>query len=215
MSFQAAHLRFAQKVQDIIHPQDLTRYFSGTLYPDSRYITGVDRAKTHTDVRIEPKKILDLTDDFDKGWQVHLWYDKLGLHHLDQIVLNRSWTPNDADDVEVWSQLTGAKLIEDLYWWQNTDWQQILPYLKFTNNPHNEDKQILNNWYQHFIDFYQKQPDLQAYRQQAKFMGIESKKIDQIHQFAHTLYNNQSKNLRIQKVMNQVIEEFKNLVTNN
>src|SRR4030042_437236 len=143
MSFQAAHLRFAQKVQDIIHPQDLTGYFSGTLYPDSRYITKVDRAKTHTDVRIEPRKILDLTDDFDKGWQVHLWYDKLGLHHLDQIVLNRSWTPNDADNVEVWSQLTGAKLVEDLYWWQNTDWPQILPYLKFTANPHQEDPDIL------------------------------------------------------------------------
>ncbi|MCX6744275.1 MAG: hypothetical protein NTX82_01990 [Candidatus Parcubacteria bacterium] len=212
MSFQASHLNFAQKVIAIIKPQDLTRYFSGTLYPDSRYITKVDRAKTHTNVRIEPKKILNLTDDFDKGWQVHLWYDKLALHHLDQIALGRPYQPEDMYNPEIWIQVTGAKLVEDLFWWQNIDWPQIIPYLKFTKNPYNEDKQILNDWYQHFIDFYPRKPDLEAYREQAAFMGIAPEKIERIQRFAHTLHNDQDKNLRIQKVMAQVIKEFKNLI---
>jgi hypothetical protein len=214
MSFQASHLHFADKVKDIIKPQALTRYFSGTIYPDSRYLTKVDREKTHTAVRIEPKKILDLTDDFDKGWQIHLWYDKLGLHHLDQLILNRAWTRADADDVKVWAQLTGAKLVEDLYWWQNTDWNKILPYLKFTNNPHGEDQQILNDWYQHFTDFYQKQTNLQSYRQQAEFMGITPEKIELILEYAQNLYNDPSKRSQIEKIMDQVIEEFTNSLQN-
>jgi hypothetical protein len=212
MSFQASHLHFAQKVKDVIKPQDLTRYFSGTVYPDSRYITKVDRDKTHTDVGINPKRILELDADFDKGWQIHLWYDKLGLHHLDQLILNRSWAPADADDVKVWAQLTGAKLVEDLYWWQNTDWNQILPYLKFTNNPNGEKEQILNDWYQHFTDFYQKQVNLQSYRQQAEFMGIAPEKIELILEYAQNLYNDLPKRTEIEMVMDQVVEEFKNLI---
>jgi hypothetical protein len=214
MSFQASHLHFANKVKDLIKPKDLTRYFSGTIYPDSRYLTKVDREKTHTEVRIEPKKILDLTDDFDKGWQIHLWYDKLGLHHLDQMILNRAWTRADADDVKVWAQLTGAKLVEDLYWWQNIDWNQILPHLKFTNNPHGEDKKILNDWYQHFTDFYQKQANLQSYRQQAEFLGIASEKIELILEYAQNLYNDLSKRNQIEMILGQVIEEFNNLLQN-
>jgi hypothetical protein len=208
MSFQASHLHFAQKIKDIIKPQDLTGYFSGTLYPDSRYITKVDRAKTHTDVRIEPKKIFDLTDDFEKGWQVHLWYDKLGMHHLNQIALNRSWISSDADDVNVWSQLTGAKLVEDLFWWQNTDWTQIIPHLKLIKAPHDEDEQILLSWYRHFIDFYQKPPNIQSYRRQAEFMGIEPEKIELILQNAQNLYNDLPKRAQIEMVMDLVIEEF-------
>lgn len=212
MSFQASHLHFAQKVQNIIKPQDLTRYFSGTLYPDSRYITKVDREKTHTGVRIEPQKILDLSDDFDRGWQAHLWYDKLGMHYLNKITLNRAWQMQDSDDIAVWTQLSGAKLVEDLFWWQNTDWTQILPFLKFIANPYNEEEEILQNWYQHFIDFYQKQPNLNSYRQQAEFMGIEPERIELILQKAQILYNDRPKREQIEKVMDQVIEEFKNLI---
>lgn len=90
MSFQATHLHFANQVKKIFNIQDLTQYFSGTLYPDSRYITKVERTKTHADVRINPVKIYNLPDDFHKGWQVHLWYDKLALPHLQKIAHGKS-----------------------------------------------------------------------------------------------------------------------------
>ncbi len=210
MSFQASHLQFALRVKELVKARDLTRYLSGTIYPDSRYLTGLERKLTHT--RIAPGLISSLDDAFIKGWQVHLWYDKLGLHHLDQLILNRSWVPADAEDVKVWTQLTGAKLVEDLHWWQNTDWPQILPFLKFTANPYNEEEKILQNWYQHFINFYQKQPNLQNYRQQAEFMGIAPEKIELIMEHAQNLYNDRAKRTQIEKVMEQVAEEFKNLI---
>jgi hypothetical protein len=212
MSFQASHLNFAQKVIDLIKPVDLIGYFSGTLYPDSRYITKVDRAKTHTEIRIEPQKILSLTDDFAKGWQVHLWYDKLALPHLDQIALDRPYQPEDTKNPETWVKVTSAKLVEDLYWWQQTDWPQILPYLKPTKNPYHESLTILNNWYQHFIEFYPHQPDLEAYRQQAQFMGIDQAKIELIQKNAHNLYNNRVKRRQIEQVSAQVLLQFKKLI---
>ena len=212
MSFQASHLHFAQKVQSIIKTADLTSYFSGTLYPDSRYITKVDRAKTHTDVRIEPRKILDLADDFSKGWQVHLWYDKLALRLLDQIALDRAYQPEDMKNPEIWVKVTSAKLVEDLYWWQKTDWSKILPYLKTVKNPNKEHLAILDSWYQHFINFYPQKPNLEAYRYQAEFMGIAPAKIELIQKNAHNLYNNKTKRQQIEQVMNQVFIQFKKLI---
>ncbi len=212
MSFQATHLQFANQVKEILNIGDLTRYFSGTLYPDSRYITGVDRAKTHTDARIEPQKILDLTDDFHKGWQVHLWYDKLALHHLDQVALGRPYQPDDMSNPEIWIKVTGAKLVEDLFWWKNADWNNILPYLKPTDNPFQENLEILQKWYQHFIDFYSQTPNLDAYPEQAKFMGIAPEKIALIQKNAHTLFDDRDKRFQIERIMDTVNKELKNLL---
>ncbi len=212
MSFQATHLYFANQVKKILNIQDLTRYFSGTLYPDSRYITDVDRTKTHANARINPVKINNLTDDFYKGWQVHLWYDKLGLPKLFKMATGLTYKQGEMEQINYWIPVTGAKLVEDLYWWEKTDWPKILPYLKFATNPNQENPEILQKWYQHFIVFFQNKPNLEDYRAQAEFMGIPTEKIKKIQTNAYKLYDDKSKRKRIESIMEKVKSEFINLI---
>ncbi len=210
MSFQATHLHFANQVKEIFNIQDFTRYFSGTLYPDSRYITKLERELTHN--RIEPRKIFNLDDDFVKGWQIHLWYDKLALPHLDKIALGKSAKLLNMKDMAIWTKVSGAKLVEDFHWWEKTDWPQILPNLKYITNPNQEDPAVLKKWYQHFIAFYKNKPNLEDYRLQAAFMGIPKKRINLILIEANKIYNDKIKRAQTEQIMDQVILEFKNLI---
>ena len=135
MSFQSTHLHFADEIKNILLVKDLTRYFSGALYPDSRYITKIDRDKTHSDVKLSTGKIINLKDDFHKGWQAHLIYDQLGINKLKMITLEQKYKPDEMKKEEIWIPVTAAKLVEDLYWWENTDWTKITPHLKTMETP--------------------------------------------------------------------------------
>lgn len=42
MALEGTHIRFALDVGDKYNIKDLGKYISGTLYPDSRYITGIN-----------------------------------------------------------------------------------------------------------------------------------------------------------------------------
>lgn len=210
MSFQASHLLFAQKVQNIIKPQDLTRYFSGSIYPDSRFITGADRGKTHPAV-MEPQKIKDVADDFEKGWQIHLWYDKVAILPLYQIATDRPYNLDELQKREVWILVTGAKLVEDLYCWQTIDWPKMLPHLKQTANPNDESLEILNNWYRYYVQFFQNMPNIEAYRDQAKFVNIPETEIEQILASGQNLYKDKIKRFKIEKIITEVFEEFTKL----
>lgn len=68
MSLEATHIRFALDLKDEYKIKDIKKYISGTVYPDSRYITGIDRNLTHYNDILKPEFA---KDDFKKGWQVH------------------------------------------------------------------------------------------------------------------------------------------------
>jgi hypothetical protein len=212
MSFQATHLQFAYQVKDILKINDLDSYYSGVLYPDSRYITKIKRDLTHGKARIKLREIKNPTDDFNKGWQVHCWYDKLGLPKLFNIATGLEYHQGEMEKINYWVPVTGAKLVEDLYWWHNNDWSNILKYLKVQKQPNNENLAVLNQWYHHFNNFFQNNPDLQNYKIQADFMGIDSDKSHQIIEFAYKLYNNKTKRKQLEKIMEKVKSAFLNSI---
>ena len=47
MAFTATHIKFALDFKDKYDIKDLSHYLSGAIYPDSRYVTGIDRNLTH------------------------------------------------------------------------------------------------------------------------------------------------------------------------
>ena len=49
MSLQITHIRFALDLHKELNITSLDQYISGTIYPDSRYMTGIDRSLTHSD----------------------------------------------------------------------------------------------------------------------------------------------------------------------
>lgn len=210
MSFQATHLHFAYQTQDTLKIKNKTDYFSGVLYPDSRYITKIDRTKTHRNVRINPDEIFKLKDDFQKGWQIHLLYDKLALPRLYEIMINKTYQTGEMDKLNIWIPVTAGKWIEDLYWWEKTDWSKIIPFLKPVKYPFNENPKILASWYDHFIDFFQNSPNLDDYNNQAAFMKINNEIIQQVNKKTHQIYADKIKRIKIQKIMIEVLNEFNN-----
>lgn len=47
MALEASHIRFALDLKDKYSIQDVQKLVSGTVYPDSRYATKIDRQLTH------------------------------------------------------------------------------------------------------------------------------------------------------------------------
>ena len=75
MALEATHIRYALDNKDRFDVSDETKYVSGTVYPDSRYPTGIARTLTHDDSQMQ--KNFWSNDDFRKGWAAHLLYDKI------------------------------------------------------------------------------------------------------------------------------------------
>lgn len=116
------------------------------------------------------------------------------------------------ENLDIWTKVSGAKLVEDLYWWKKTDWSQILPNLKYIINPNQENPAVLQKWYQHFIDFYKNKPNLENYHLQTAFMGIPTKRSDLILIKANEIYNDQIKRKQTEQIMELVIKEFNILI---
>jgi hypothetical protein len=107
MALPATHLRFAEAVALRYAIVDRGAYFSGTLYPDSRWVTGLKREQTHSDRFLESDVV---RDDFTAGWQVHLICDRL------QQRLHRPLLGDIAalDPASRWIVSTASKVVQDM-----------------------------------------------------------------------------------------------------
>ena len=72
MALPSTHLRFALDLADTFPVADMGLYISGTMYPDSRWITGRRREATHGDSCRSPE---GAQTDFTRGWYVHCLCD--------------------------------------------------------------------------------------------------------------------------------------------
>jgi hypothetical protein len=74
MPLSASHIKFALDQVDYFKPDDLGKYLEGAIYPDSRYLSGLERSKTHShDFWLEE---FWRDDDFKKGWASHNLSDR-------------------------------------------------------------------------------------------------------------------------------------------
>ncbi|MCA9391395.1 MAG: hypothetical protein KC582_04025 [Candidatus Magasanikbacteria bacterium] len=107
MALPATHIRFAIDLKDRFKILDIGQYVSGTVYPDSRYVTGLERKATH------PQEAenwdLNTCSDFRKGWYVHLLCDQLQK----RIMLAAVPSAFEGDKEAVWVQHTALKVLQD------------------------------------------------------------------------------------------------------
>jgi len=75
MPLDATHLRFALDVKYNFKIDNLLEYLSGSIYPDSRFISKIPRLATHNDKFLNPDFYFG--NDFKTGWAVHLICDRL------------------------------------------------------------------------------------------------------------------------------------------
>jgi hypothetical protein len=108
MALPATHLRFAAAVAEELDVTDRKAFFSGTLYPDSRWVTGVDRGLTHDRRFLDPGFP---TDDFTLGWHVHCVCD-----HIQGRIHARLLRPLPERDSDArWVLMAAAKLVQDMH----------------------------------------------------------------------------------------------------
>lgn len=152
MALKCTHIRFALDLKDKYHVVDLTKYISGTIYPDSRYITGIDRNLTHPNDLIGD--FLQSADDFKKGWAIHLICDRVqGQLHREKFHKLFDQVPVGQGS-EAWVRHTALKILQDIDDFAKFNIEQYLPGLAYIENPNGEETSKLKRYNHIFQKMY-------------------------------------------------------------
>ena len=140
VALPATHLRFAAALADQLAVSDWEAYISGTLYPDSRWVTGVARHKTHDMRFLDPAFA---TDDFTRGWHIHCVCDQIqGDIHAEFLGDLALLTPEVR-----WIRMSAAKVIQDMHDAADGKLSDYLPLLKSCRTPNQEYGADIDNYF--------------------------------------------------------------------
>lgn len=148
MALQGTHIRFAVDVQDLLAISDFDAYISGTIYPDSRYFTHIDRSLTH------PKDLIAdflRADDFRKGWAVHMICDRVQR----EITLEHHPEIFEKHDEGAYICLTACKILQDIRDTHKFDISQFADAIKLVEVPNDESHEKLENFYSRIRTIYE------------------------------------------------------------
>lgn len=151
MALEATHIRFALDLKDDFDVKNICEYLSGTIYPDSRYVSGIDRNLTHSRDLFERKKT-ELTD-FEKGWLVHLICDDV------QFELTMKKFPEiekmeGGQGKERWINHSALKVLQDIDDIHMFDIKSHLSCLDYVLNPNGEDLEKVREYNAIFSEMY-------------------------------------------------------------
>lgn len=151
MALEGTHIQFALDVKDQYDIGRLDVYLSGTVYPDSRYISGVDRPKTH------PKELLEKTDltDFETGWKVHLICDRT----MSQVTEGLFPELLNEEGVGLWKSpwwvsRTALKSLVDIELMKQFDIHAHLPSLDYVETPFEESEEKMHYYNEMIRELY-------------------------------------------------------------
>jgi len=157
MALIGTHIRFALDIKNDFNVQNLDKYISGTVYPDSRYLTKVDRKITHwTDVYNEN---FCKDNDFKKGWMAHLIYDRIQgdvfREKFPKLFVNFQ-EERLILSPENWVIRTSLKILQDLDDISIFSIKNYLKCLKYFETPNKEKNEVMKEYNQMFVNIYQK-----------------------------------------------------------
>ena len=153
MAGQGTHIRFAVDLIEKLAPVDIKKYLSGTVYPDSRYLTKINRDLTHPKGFLEDKSFF--ADDFKKGWYLHLLCDQLQINVIKDEFPQLFVDGNEAVyGNDLWVSLTAIKFIQDMEDMKCFPIGAYLQYLDCVQNPNGEDISILKKYYRLVHNMY-------------------------------------------------------------
>lgn len=134
MSLEATHLRFSLAIKDDLGVLDLEKYVAGVVYPDARYLSGIERHLTHGLEYFNGRKNLT---DFEKGWLTHIVGDKI----FGEVIEDKfaDWILFEEIGSR-WPIVTAIKIIQDLEDFLSFDIQGVLDYLDYYEIHFREDE---------------------------------------------------------------------------
>ena len=151
MALEATHIRFALDLKDKYGVQNVERYVAGAIYPDSRYVTEVDRLATHPEDYMEWD--MNRINDFRKGWFAHLLADNIQWD-ITKEFLPQVFDGSQGQGGERWIKHTAIKILQDLDDVRKFDIKQYLPFLLHVENPNGEDIKTVERYNQIFPKMY-------------------------------------------------------------
>lgn len=152
MSLKATHIRFALDLMSGYDVKEKEKYISGCVYPDSRYITGIDRMLTHNDDILNSEFA---KDDFRKGWQAHQICDMAHNCAFRQNIpmLDRHDKESGYNE-ERFVEFSAVKVVQDINDMQCFNLQECLEYLEYVHNPNGEDLEKIRSYNKIVADLY-------------------------------------------------------------
>lgn len=151
MALEATHMRFALDVKGNYIVNDIAEYIQGTIYPDSRYVSGIDRNLTHNDTVLKSEFA---TDDFNSGWQVHQSCDKIQRKVFQEDIPGFASLRTMKNKEDWWVPFTAAKIIADMKDAQSFDIQSTLKYLNSETCPSGENISAIQKYHQIVFNIY-------------------------------------------------------------
>jgi len=152
MALEATHMRFALDVKDRYKIESEVEYIQGTVYPDSRYVSKINRELTHGNKFLKQDFAID---DFHAGWQVHLLCDKIQRQVFHEYIPGFNGLQHEGYEENQWVHFTAAKIIADMKDVQSFDIQSTLGYLDSEYCPNSEDVSSIKKNNRIMIDLYQ------------------------------------------------------------
>ena len=175
MALPATHIRFALDLIDRLPVESRKAYLAGTMYPDSRWLTGLGRDATHAEVHLHRRFA---TSDFRLGWHVHCRCDQIQSALLQQNFPELT----TFDDGQRWVYSSALKMIQDGGDLVAVDMAGEMTGLDPVETPNNEDPVRIKAYYDGVRDIYAGKTQLRRddYRCLWQMVGLSSERLNAI-----------------------------------
>jgi hypothetical protein len=203
MALPATHLRFAAVLADQLAVSDWQAYLSGTLYPDSRWVTGVARQQTH-DARFRDPAFA--TDDFTLGWHIHCACDQIqGDIHAACLGDLTTLTP-----IARWVRVSAAKVIQDMDDAAKGKLSDYLPLLVACQTPNQESDADIDNYFGFVKQAYHRlsTPAWQDYARLWEQVGLDRPTVLQIENEVQQMRSDPSLIATLNAIFDQMVNQY-------
>ncbi len=206
MALTATHLRFALEMKDELNVQNLEQYLSGSMYPDSRYSTGVAREVTHDESLFTGD--LSLMDDFYKGWAMHLACDRAQGEAMKQLFPEEILSTLSGE--EGWIFRTALKMLQDIDDAGRFDANHFVRLMTWYQSPRgNETSEQLERYYGLYRNLYISK-DVTIEEEMAVWVkaGMDQKLIEQVKETANRLKEDPSSVERVARLYETSLQYY-------
>jgi len=203
MALPATHIRFALDLIDYLPLTSRQAYLAGTMYPDSRWLTGLGREATHAQAHLQRRFA---TSDFHWGWHVHCRCDQI------QSTLMKQCFPElrPFDEVRRWTYSSALKMLQDNADLPAVDMARAMTGLNAVETPHNEDPERINAYYEGVREIYagKRQMGSEDYRRLWRMVGLSFERLDAIMRAMASIAANGGSVRRIQDLFPRMRAAF-------
>lgn len=207
MALEATHMRFALDLKDRYQVKDLEKYIVGSIYPDSRYISGIDRELTHSDKFLNSEF---LKDDFHKGWHCHFLADKFG-RKVTENIFKELIDLKESDFNDWWEFFSAIKVVQDINDINKIDSVQCIKYLEnYAFNPNSEKLINIKIYNKTIVDLYNKEKEkyFENYFKMWLDWGVDSSRISKLMKNVKIFIEDKNTLEKISKVYDETLKEI-------